>query len=93
MDNLNWLLIYYRVTDGSEDDENFGDVYDFLMRIVYFNLYAINTYQSYCKKYEGKPGLSPCPQDDYLNITQRVCLLSSIWFFNKIIILYKMHRL
>lgn len=66
------LLLLTRVTDGSEDDEHFGDVYDFLLRIVYFNLYAINTYQSYCKKYEGKPGISPCPQDDYVNISQRV---------------------
>lgn len=62
----------HRVTDGTEDDENLGDVYDFLMRIVYFNLYAINTYQSYCKKYEGKEGMAPCPQDDYVNISQRV---------------------
>lgn len=63
------------LTASSEDEDNNGDVYDFLMRIVYFNLYTSNTFQAYCKKYENQENVVACPQDGYLEFSKKSSIL------------------
>lgn len=61
----------HSLTANAEDEDNNGDVYDFLMRIVYFNLYSSNTFQAYCKKYQDQPNMVECPQDNYIEFSRR----------------------
>lgn len=69
---LTGVLDVLSLTINSEDEDNSGDVYDYLMRIVYFNLYTSNTFQAYCKQYENKDDVVQCPQDGFIELSQKV---------------------
>lgn len=61
----------FKLPDGSDVDYNY-DVEDFLMRVVFHNLYNYGSMTSYCAPYEDCDDCIKCPASGYQAFADRV---------------------
>lgn len=62
----------------TEEEEYNYDVEDFLLRLIYLNLYNFGSYQSYCSPYQTCDDCTRCPISNYSVFADAVCIIFSI---------------
>lgn len=48
------------------------DVEDFLLRVIFYNLYNIGSFQSYCERYQNATDQTKCPETSYRSYAENV---------------------
>lgn len=69
-----FLLLIFSWRKSEDEDYNF-DVEDFLLRVIFHNLYNFGSYVSYCAPYQNCPDdCVKCPESNYSSLAQLVCI-------------------
>lgn len=67
--------IYLRIQVSDDEDDYSYDVEDFLLRIIFHNLYNFGSIISYCQPYQDcTDDCTKCPENNYEELARRVGL-------------------
>lgn len=64
--------IYLRIQVSDDEDDYSYDVEDFLLRIIFHNLYNFGSVVSYCQPYLDCDDCTKCPDNNYEEFARRV---------------------
>lgn len=64
-------IFVYRLRNNEDEDYNY-DVEDFLLRVVYLNLYNFGSFVSYCSPYRNCDDCTKCPETNYSSFADSV---------------------
>lgn len=69
-----WFFPFHRLGGEGNTESNF-DVEDFILRVVFFNLYNYGSFLSYCSLYRHcTDGCIKCPESNYSSFADLVSL-------------------
>lgn len=65
------MLLFQRLQVNKEEDYNY-DVEDFILRLIFNNLYSFGSYVSYCVPYVDCDDCTKCPDGGYRTFAEKV---------------------